>query len=287
MDLQDNELCKSIICYLNKAFQALGKNLYVDILFNDINSDQYFEIYSEFNLKRLQAQIDDIKAKLFPQQSQISAAKSSNQNSNTSQANKSQLLLNQSKVQQARAYKTSAKVNVLIDASLATLLKQQEEEQEEQQRRLLKQQLLVNAKHLLNDYLSADSTLDELFKLYAEYYNNLLKPLLDSRELARSKLLKYERKMNSQTKTSKLLPGQASTEALEHLAKLVHGFKEDIYSTSNNIDLLYIDYKQNLIEVAKGLLETMKVDRERFVNVSLDVDLTGFIDILTKSRRNR
>ncbi len=68
LDLQDNELCRSIIVYLNKAFQALGKNLYVDILFNDINSDQYFEIYSEFNLKRLQLQIEDMKMKLFPVQ---------------------------------------------------------------------------------------------------------------------------------------------------------------------------------------------------------------------------
>ena len=176
---------------------------------------------------------------------------------------------------------------VLIDTSLATLLRQQEEEQEEQRRKLLKQQMLVNAKHLIGGYVQDDKTLDELFKLYAEYYNNLLKPLLDSRELARCRLARYERKAASQVRTSLLLPSQVGTEALGNLARLVTAAKEDIYGTSNNIDLLYIDYKQNLIGVGGSLLEKMRADRQRFVNAGLRVDLTGFIDVLTKTRRNR
>ena len=61
LDLQDNIICNSITLYLNRAFESLGKNLYVDILFNDINSNQYFEIYSEFSLKRLKDQIEQLK----------------------------------------------------------------------------------------------------------------------------------------------------------------------------------------------------------------------------------
>jgi hypothetical protein len=105
--------------------------------------------------------------------------------------------------------------------------------------------------------------------------------------LARCRLARYERKMASQVRTSLLLPSQVGSEALGHLARLVTAAKEDIYGTSNNIDLLYIDYKQNLIGVGGSLLEKMRADRQRFVNVGLRVDLTGFIDVLTKTRRNR
>lgn len=58
IDHQDNRLCRELALYLDKAFDALGKNLFVDILFNDINAENYFEVYSEFSLGRIQENID-------------------------------------------------------------------------------------------------------------------------------------------------------------------------------------------------------------------------------------
>lgn len=57
-DLHDNQLCHALTFYLNRAFESLGKNLFVDILFNDITADNYFEVYSEFSLSRILAHID-------------------------------------------------------------------------------------------------------------------------------------------------------------------------------------------------------------------------------------
>lgn len=62
-DLQDNQLCRSLTYYLNQAFEALGKNLFIDIMFNDIHADNYFEVYSEFSLSRIQANIERYKHK--------------------------------------------------------------------------------------------------------------------------------------------------------------------------------------------------------------------------------
>lgn len=265
-DLQDNELCKSIVIYLDKAFYSLGKKLYIDILFNDINSEQYFEIYSEFNLNRLRTQINEIKSQLL-----------SNFKQNTT---KNSININKSKITK------STKSNVLIDPNLAQLLKSQEKELEAQKQFLLKQQLLVNAKHVINNYSSDDQIIETLLKLYAEYYNNLLKPLFDSRELAEQKQEKYERKLVNQIKSAALLPGQASSDALSELRKIVDEAKLEIDSLSNNIDSLYIDYKQNLIDFYGNLIEKMKFDREKFKDMSLNVNLTGLFDILTKTRRN-
>lgn len=152
---------------------------------------------------------------------------------------------------------------------------------------LLMQQLIVNAKHLLNNYLTEDETIDSLCKLYAEYYNNLLKPLMDSRELARGKLVRTEKKLTSQGKTSLLLPAQSNCEAFENLKSLSDSLKEDVYGLSNNIDLLYVDYKQNLIQFYGDLMKKMRQDREKFIHIGMNLNLTGFIDILTKERRNR
>lgn len=57
-DLQDNRICHCLTDYLGRAFESLGKNLYIDILFNDINADNYFEVYSDFSLSRIHAQIE-------------------------------------------------------------------------------------------------------------------------------------------------------------------------------------------------------------------------------------
>jgi len=67
LDLQDNDLCRDIIAYLHHAFNSLGKKLYIDILYNDISSDQYFDIYSELNLNRLLMNINELKVQLVPQ----------------------------------------------------------------------------------------------------------------------------------------------------------------------------------------------------------------------------
>lgn len=52
-DLHDNRLCRELTIYLDKACEMLGRNLFVDILFNGISKDNYFEVYSEFSLKRI------------------------------------------------------------------------------------------------------------------------------------------------------------------------------------------------------------------------------------------
>lgn len=126
-DLQDNEVCKSMIVYLKKAFNSLGQKLYVDILFNDINSDQYFEIYSEFNLKRLMSQINDIKSKLFPANlnQSLPTCGSTGQNKTT---------FNDQKVPIVKVSKPRKKLDIQIDSTLASLLKKQEKEQEEHQK---------------------------------------------------------------------------------------------------------------------------------------------------------
>lgn len=277
-DLQDNELCKSIVIYLDKAFYSLGKKLYIDILFNDINSEQYFEIYSEFNLNRLRTQINEIKTQLLPNLKTIQTTKSTTQNSIND--------TNSSKKIQSRLTKSN-KQNIVIDPSLAHILKLHEKELETQKQFLLKQQLLVNAKHVINNYSNEDQSIESLLKLYAEYYNNLLKPLFDSREIAEQKQEKYERKLVNQIKSAALLPGKAGSDALGELRQIVDEVKFEIHGLSNNIDSLYIDYKQNLVDFYGNLIEKMKFDREKFKDMSLSVNLTGLFDILTKTRRNR
>jgi len=122
-------------------------------------------------------------------------------------------------------------------------------------------------------------------KLYAEYYNNLLKPLLDSRELARSRLARLEKKLAGQRKTCALLAGQAG--ALEQLEAGVEREHEEMHSLSESIDAVYIEHKQDLVQLHVGLVAGMQRDRRKFVVAALGVDLSGFVDVLARSRRER
>jgi hypothetical protein len=257
-DLQDNELCNSFVDYLNKALNSIGKSLFIDILFNDINSDQYFEIYSEFNLKRIQCQIDKIKNKLFPVK-QLSITSGIKQTNITN-------------IKQ-------------VNSSLNELIKKQNEEQEQQQKLLLKQQLISNLKYILNSYSNDDNHTEILNNLYTEYYNNLLKPLIDSVEIAKSNLLKFTNKLINQEKSSKLFSTKYSTDALIQLKKIVDSNKHEIYELLNNIDEINIEYKKNLIDFYVNLLNKIKNDRDKFLQPSLNLNLTGLFDILTKMRK--
>ncbi len=169
------------------------------------------------------------------------------------------------------------------DNSLARILKDQE--QAEEQRELFKQRLMVNSKHLQARYTAEDIILDSLLKLYAEYYNHLLKPLLDSRELAKTRLTRFEKKLTGQRRTCALLSGQVA--ALEQLEATVKCEIEEIYTLSENIDSVYVKYKQEMVDLHKGLLIGMKKDTEKFIDKDLGVDLTSFVNIMTKERRNR
>jgi len=122
-------------------------------------------------------------------------------------------------------------------------------------------------------------------KLYAEYYNNLLKPLLDSRELARSRLARLEKKLAGQRKTCALLAGQAG--ALEQLEAGVEREHEEMHSLSESIGAVYIEHKQDLVQLHVGLVAGMQRDRRKFVVAALGVDLSGFVDVLARSRRER
>jgi len=135
-DLHDNHLCRDIIAYLHHAFTSLGKKLYIDILFNDISSDQYFQIYSEFNLNRLLARITELRAQLLPDSADAKAPA-----------------------------KSPLTKKPAIDDALASMLRQQSAQLAEEQRALVKEQLLVNAKHLLAGYSAADALLDSLLKV--------------------------------------------------------------------------------------------------------------------------
>lgn len=64
-DLQENGLCRELTVYLNQAFEAVGRNLFIDILFNDINPDNYFEVYSEFSLSRILGHIDKFVSRII------------------------------------------------------------------------------------------------------------------------------------------------------------------------------------------------------------------------------
>jgi hypothetical protein len=232
--------------------------LFIDILFNDINSDQYFEIYSEFNLKRIQCQIDKIKNQLFPVK-QLSITSGIKQTNITN-------------IKQ-------------VNSSLNELIKKQNEEHEQQQKLLLKQQLISNLKYILNSYSNDDNHIENLNNLYAEYYNNLLKPLVDSVEIAKSNLSKFTNKLINQEKSSKLFSTKSSTDALIQLKKLVDINKHEIYELLNNIDEINIEYKKNLIDFYVNLLNKIKNDRDKFLQPSLNLNLTGLFDILTKMRK--
>ena len=266
-DLQDNELCNSFVLYLNKAFNSLGKRLFIDILFNDIKFDQYFEIHSEFNLKRIQSQIDKVNMQLFPtsqyQQSTASILIPTPSN-NTKKATKQ-----------------------TMNASLNEILKKQNEEIEQQHKLLLKQQLFSTLKHIINAYANEDNNVENLFNLYAEYYRNHLKPLVDRLSLAQANLSKNTTKLTNQEKSSRSFSNQFTVDALVELRSNVNRIKCEIYDLKNEIDSISIEYHQKLIDLNGKLLNKLKVDREKFLQPSLSLNLTGLFDVFTKKRKEK
>ena len=214
IDLQDNFLCNSIRDYLKKCIENIGVNLYVDILFNDLNSNDYFEIYSEFNLKRLQNDIDTEKE-----------------------------LLNK-----IRSKDDKKKAIQKIDLNSEDFI----------------WEFKRDLRNILQYYLQEDGLINRILLLYAEYYNNLLKPLIDSNELAKKKLVKYEKKFASQQKTIKFLSGQSNIDALKELQEMVKITIEEIFELSNDIDNLCIQYKQNIINLYESIQENIKRDKLKF-----------------------
>lgn len=261
-DLQDNHLCNSFALYLNQAFKSLGKRMYVDILFNDVNSDQYFEIYSEFNLKRIRNQIEKLKQHLFAA-SPVTSSK--------------QITQQQSKL-----------VNLKVSSSsLNELIRKQNEECELQQKLLLKQQIFSNLKHALNSYSSEDNHIENLVNLFAEYYNNLQQPMWDSLELARVNLNKFTSKLVNQEKSSKVFATESTATALANLKKSVESARSEIALLTANIDSINIEYKQNLIDLYTKLLSRLKLDRDKFIQPSLSLNLSSLFDVLTKTRKEK
>jgi hypothetical protein len=61
--------------------------------------------------------------------------------------------------------------------------------------------------------------------------------------------------------------------------------KHEIYELLNNIDEINIEYKKNLIDFYVNLLNKIKNDRDKFLQPSLNLNLTGLFDILTKMRK--
>lgn len=254
-DLQDNDLCNSIENYLKRVYASLGKSLFVDILFNDLNSDHYFEVYSEFNLKRLQNQIDEIKSKLL------------------GSSNRDQLINIRLFIINGAQSKTNSRNSAI------KLTDQLFDEQ-------LEKQIKVYLRRILEEYITEDNLIEDLRRFYAEYYNNLLKPLIDSNELAKSKLVKYENKYINQEKSNKYLNDQSAIDALNQIKQQIEDAKFEIFDYLNNIDLLYIEHKQKLIDVCVSVIDKMKNDRAKFV-IPRNKTPEIIYDIMTKARLER
>jgi hypothetical protein len=271
IDLQDNDLCESIKSYLAKAFKSLGRSLYVDILFNDIDSDDYFEIYSDFNLKRLHSEIEKLKIDLF----QVNPHFLTTKNSSSSCIN--------SMISKKLNLKSTSSKSTITNASLLASQMYLKEQQD-----LFEQQLFqFNLKRLMDAYQKEDAILDNLLKIYAEYYNNLTKPLNDSKELIQRKMKKYETKLNNQEKSMKLLTGQAQQSAIEsisHLKQQINSFKNEINNLINNIDSNYIEFKQSLVDLYMKLLEKIQNDKKKIMPSTNSKQLTSIFNILTQDR---
>lgn len=243
LDLQDNIICNSITLYLNRAFESLGKNLYVDILFNDINSNQYFEIYSEFSLKRLKDQTEHLKLELeeiYKSNNKLFFTKK-NDNKNNKSLTKSQF--------------------DQIDRK-------------------------INLKVIFDTYSKEEKVIEDLLKLYAEYYNSTSKPLNDSRELSKLKLSKYEKKLSNLEKTNKYLKDESIQNALNELKNNIYKYEEEIKELSNNIDLLFVELKENCLCVWKKSLENLNSNKKQ-ICLNKDTNLEKMFELLTKRKSER
>lgn len=236
IDLQDNFLCNSIKDYLKKCIEFIGVNLFVDILFNDLNSNDYFEIYSDFNLKRLQDDIDTAK-ELFGK---------------------------------IRTKEDKKKRIQKIDLSNEDFI----------------WEFKRTLRNILLFYSQEDKLISQMLLLYAEYYNNLLKPLIDSNELAKKNLAKYEKKLASQLKTNKFLTDQSNTDALKELEEIVQKTEKEITDLSNDIDKLFIQYKQNIMDLYVSMQENIKLDKFQFY-LPKNNPYYCFFETIVKNRLSR
>lgn len=236
-DTQENRLCREITVYLDKAFEALGKNLFVDILFNDITTDNYFEVYSDFSLGRIMTRIDELKSGLNE--------------------------LNDKKLKWFQALRKAGadQADVLVDM----------------QRKY---------KHLLEVYYHEDQLISDLTKSYAEYYNNLLNPLSDSRQLAHANLARYKTKVQNQERTNKYIKSGEAVAALEALKDRVAQIEREIGETSLHIDQNCVQHKQTLIDMFTQALQRMQADRDRFAHGRTN-KFKLFFSLITKERTNK
>lgn len=141
-------------------------------------------------------------------------------------------------------------------------------------------------KYLLEMYYHEDQIVTSLFKLYAEFYNNMLKPLNDSKNLANANLLKYEKKVLNQEKTNKYISGQSAVNALQQLKEHVQKLNNEIRDLSNDIDNHCIMHKQALVDMYSQILEKMAADRVRFIQPKTN-KYQLFFDLLTKERAQK
>ena len=264
-DLQDNDLCNSIQNFLNKSNEFLGTKLYTDILYFDLNSDQYFEIYYDFNLKRILNEIDNIKLQLFP-------ATKSPSNPQVNQ----------------KAKNAPKRQTTLISPSVSSLIKKQQEEQEEQHKFLLKQQMLFNLKHLINTYTKNEELIDRVIQLYEEYYENMMNPLKELNELTTNELKRFEMKLVNQEKSSKLLASKQNADAILELKNKVKQAKTDINGLTGNMEQINAEHLLKVVQFYENILTRMKKDRDKLSQqANLSFNLNEMFDILTKKRRDQ
>jgi hypothetical protein len=268
-DLQDNELCYAIKTYLNKAFEFLGKSLFVDILYNDLKSEQYFEVYSEFNLKRLQSEIQALQNELFTV-------------NNSFITNNVPLTNNSNSIQNTKRAPGSSKKPSMSNSLL--MISQNLKEQEDKR---LQQQFQFNLKRYLESYVvQQDKAIEAIIRLYGEYYNNLTKPLLDSKNLAERKLKRTELKLNNLKKSVKYLNDESTVNNLNQLKESGVLLKNEIYEYSNHIDFLYIEYKEALVQLYSKLVQKLDDEKQKLIIPKFLLSSSIF-DILTKERRKK
>ena len=280
LDYTDNDLCNQFSEYLKCAFNSLGKSLYIDILFNDINCDQYFEIYSEFNLKRIKSEIDSLMNDLFPverassptitapasllssikptnlNQSSRSLSSYSNLSSQSHGGNRmlpelspnTQLRQYQQQISKFMKEKLNASTVLSSFMSSSTIVTTTSD-------RPLPNQQLADLKRLLDSYLKEDNLIETIHKLYSEYYNNLAKPLVDSRELAKEKHKKYEIKTANKSKSLKYMNDQATQNELKQLNAHLNAASNEIADLTIQIDLISLDHKRSLIDLYDKILK--------------------------------
>jgi hypothetical protein len=262
---------------LNKAYASLGLNLYIDILFNDLNTDEYFERYSELNLKRLLKDIEKLKNSLY---SLINKPQQLHSDSSSNSLTNSRYKLNQSLITSKLMMNKSSLVS-------ATQSAQRPEIDRNEELRLLK----MNIKLLFELYAQEDLLSFELVKLYAEYYNNLLKPLIDSRDLAKQNMLKFERKVQNQEKALKFLHlknQKTSLDILNELKSSLDKSRQEISDLTRDIDTINVEYKQFLIDLNSKLLGKMlNRDKLKFLQTNNSALYPLLFEFMTRVRQER